>query len=296
MNLLYGPGAGALFALGSAATWAVIGLLARTLSPILNSVAINALRVSGGAALLLAWVLLAGGFEALADLSLGNLGLLTLSAVLGFGLGDTSFFASTRSLGLARATTVSVTYPLIAALLARAFLGEPITPRAALGALLTLSGLALIITSRSEDAPAGEGFWRGLGAATLASLAWAVTAILLKPPLQEIDAITAQVIRLPLAGAVLWVTPWTRGAIRQIMASGPATLWWVAGLSLLTAATSVMFVAGLKYAGVAAGTVLSSTSPLFAIPLGVFVLGERLAPRAVFGSIVTVAGIAVLQL
>lgn len=77
MNLPYGPGAGALFALGSALTWAVIGLLARTLSPILNSVAINALRVSGGAALLLAWVLLAGGIEALADLSLGNLGLLT---------------------------------------------------------------------------------------------------------------------------------------------------------------------------------------------------------------------------
>ncbi len=296
MNLLYGPGGGALFALGSALTWAVIGLLVRTLSPVLNSVAINALRVSGGAALLLAWVLLAGGIKALADLSLRNLGLLTASAVLGFGIGDTSFFASTRSLGLARATTVSVTYPLIAALLARALLGEPITPRAALGALLTLSGLALIITSRSEDAPADEGFWRGLGTATLASLAWAVTAILLKPPLQEIDAITAQAIRLPLAGAVLWVTPWTRGAIRQIMVSGPATLWWVAGLSLLTAATSVMFVAGLKYAGVAAGTVLSSTSPLFAIPLGVLVLGERLAPRAVFGSIITVAGIVALQL
>ena len=75
-----------------------------------------------------------------------------------------------------------------------------------------------------------------------------------------------------------------------------AARWWLAVISMLTAATSVMFVAGLKYAGVAAGTVLSSTSPLFAIALGLLFLREPLTPRAVLGSIITVLGIAVLQL
>jgi drug/metabolite transporter (DMT)-like permease len=42
--------------------------------------------------------------------------------------------------------------------------------------------------------------------------------------------------------------------------------------------------------------VLSSTGPLFAIPLEFVFLGERLAPRVVTGALVTVLGIAMLEL
>ncbi len=296
MHLRYGPAVGALCALGSALSWAGIGLLVRALSPAFSSVTINAIRLSAGAALLLAWSLLTGGIGTLVEVSPRDLSFLAVSTVVAFGIGDTVFFESTRSLGLARAMTVSMTYPLIAALLARALLGEPITPRVALGALLTLSGLALIVTGRGDDTTARERFWRGVGAATLASIAWAVSAILLKPPLQDLDATTAQAIRLPLAGAVLWATPWARRGVGQLKRSGKVVIWRMAGLGTLTAASSVMFMAGLKYAGVAVGTVLSSTSPMFAIPLGFFFLGERLAPATLVGAVVTLAGIAVLQL
>jgi drug/metabolite transporter (DMT)-like permease len=67
-------------------------------------------------------------------------------------------------------------------------------------------------------------------------------------------------------------------------------------LSVLTAASSVMFVAGVKYAGVAVAAVLSSTAPMFAIPLGVLFLGERLSLGALLGAGVTVTGMVVLQL
>jgi drug/metabolite transporter (DMT)-like permease len=70
----------------------------------------------------------------------------------------------------------------------------------------------------------------------------------------------------------------------------------LAALSALTAVSSVMFVGGLKYAGVAVATVLSSTAPLFAIPLGLVFLGERLRVATLAGALVTVAGIVVLQL
>jgi hypothetical protein len=49
-------------------------------------------------------------------------------------------------------------------------------------------------------------------------------------------------------------------------------------LSIVTAASSVLFVASLRYAGVAIGAVLSSTAPLFALPLGVV-----FSPRACHG-------------
>jgi drug/metabolite transporter (DMT)-like permease len=296
LELLSGTTLGAVCALGSAFTWALIGLGVRSLAQSFNWVTINALRTSGGAVLLLAWALLAVGTAPLADVSLLNLVFLIVSAVVGYGIGDTIFFSSTRSLGLARATTVSMTYPLIAAVLATGFLGEPLTLRMAAGSLLTLGGVTLIVTVTGEDTGRDAHFWRGFGEATLAAVAWAITAILLKPPLQEIDVLTAQAIRMPVAGAVFWVTPWTRGAMRQLTGIDQAGRWLLVAISVLTAVTSVMFVAGLKFAGVAAGTVLSSTSPLFAIPLGLFFLRERLTPRAVLGSIITVLGIAVLQL
>lgn len=66
-------------------------------------------------------------------------------------------------------------------------------------------------------------------------------------------------------------------------------------LSLITAVSSVLFVASLEYAGVAVGAVLSSTAPRFALPLGVVVLGERVSAWTIVGALVAVGGIVVLQ-
>ena len=74
------------------------------------------------------------------------------------------------------------------------------------------------------------------------------------------------------------------------------TLWRLLALGCLTAISSIMFVAGVRYAGVAVAAVLSSTSPIFAIPLGLIFLGERVKVAALLGTFVTVIGIAVLQL
>ena len=89
------------------------------------------------------------------------------------------FFESTRWLGLARAMTVSMTYPLIAALLAALFLGEALTLRLAVGSLVTLGGLVLTVAARQDGASERARLWPGIGAATLASCAWAASVIVL---------------------------------------------------------------------------------------------------------------------
>jgi len=290
-----GPALGALCALGSALTWTIISLLVRTLTETFNTVTLNALRSVLGGILLLLWVLLLDREMGLTQVSPAAFGLLAAS-VVGPSVGDTLFFESTRSLGLARALTVSMIYPLITALLAVGLLGERITGRLAAGMVLTMGGLALIVTERGTAPPeATTQSWKGLGAAALAALTWAVSVILMKPALGEVDATTAQAIRLPLAGIVLFAMPRARGAVEQFRRSRgriQLRVLWVGGL---TAVSSLMFVAGLKYAGAALATILSSTSPLFAIPFGLAFLGERLAARTVLGAILTVAGIAVMQ-
>ena len=296
MSLPSDAALGALGALGSAGTWAVTSLLVRRLAPVLNSVSVNAIRSTLGGLLLLGWVVVTGGTAGLAAISPRAFGLLAVSIILAIGIGDTVFFESTRSLGLARAMTVSMTYPPIAALLAAALLGESITLPVMAGSLLTLGGLVLIVAGRSEEPVARRRFWAGVGAATLASVAWAVSVVALKFPLAEMDATTAQAVRLPVAGVLLWATPWAWSAVGRMRTGSRATIRSVAVLSVLTAVSSVMFVAGVKYAGVAVATVLSSTAPMFAIPLGAIFLRERLAPTAILGTAATVAGIAVLQL
>jgi len=286
---------GAAAAVGSAATWAVTSLLVRRLMPPYTAVGVGAIRSCAGGGLLAGTLLLLYGPRPFLEIPPASLGLLVVSIVAAICVGDTAFFESTRRLGLARGMSISTTYPLVAAVLAAAFLDEPLTPRVALGAVLTLGGVLLVIARRPEPGAALEDGWGlGIGAAAIASAAWGVSAVALKPALADVDIVTAQAVRLPIAGAFLFATPWARGTVRRLRTerTGARTL---AVLSLLTASSSVMFVAGLKYGSVAVGTVLSSTAPMFAIPLGIVFLRERLSAAPVLGCAVAVAGIAVLQ-
>jgi DME family drug/metabolite transporter len=286
---------GTLAALGAAMTWAATSLLVRSLPPELGSVALNAVRSAVGGAIVLVWVLVTAGAGAFTAVSTSALVLLALSIVTAIAIGDTVFFESTRVLGLGRAMTISMTYPVGAAALAAAFLDEPVTLAVAAGALLTLAGLVLIVAPWAERPP-DERFAFGVGTATLASLAWAVSVVLVKAPLREMDAVTAQAIRLPLAALVLWATPWARAAAGGLGRLGGSALARLAALSVLTVLSSVLYVASVKYAGVAVAAVLSSTAPMFAIPLARVFFGERLSRPALLGAGVTVAGIVVLQL
>jgi DME family drug/metabolite transporter len=285
---------GALCALGSAVAWALTSLLVRSLSSRFGTVTINAARTTLCAVLIAGWSAVVG-FDGLAKISMRSLVLLGVSIVTAIAIGDTIFFESTRTLGLGRAMTVSMSYPVVAVVLAVLLLDERITAQIAAGGLLTLAGLALVVATRGEDGAAAVS-WRGVGAACGAALAWGVSVVALRAPLAETDALTAQLVRLPLGAALLWMTPWARREGAALVRSGHAVMLRLGILSVLTAVSSVMYVVAIKHAGVAVATVLSSTAPLFAVPLGVVFLGERLTPLAIVGAAVAVGGIILLKL
>lgn len=296
MTFLSPQAAGALCALGSALTWAITSLLVRTVCPPLSSVTVSVLRSLMGGGLLVAWVLAAGGFAKLGGMSWGTFAFLAVSIVLAIAVGDVLFFESARMLGLARAMTVSMTYPLMGAVLAAVFLDEPISARLAVGSVITLSGLAIIVLTRPAEGARPAHTRLGLAAATTAAAAWAGSLLVLKPAMGALDPVTAQAVRLPLAGLLLLATPWGWDTGWQLARINRRVLARVALLGAVTAMSSVLFVSGVKLADVAVAAVLSSTAPLFAIPLGLIFLGERLTARAALGTLVTVSGLAVLQL
>jgi drug/metabolite transporter (DMT)-like permease len=271
--------------------------VARALAPYFNAVAINLLRSVLGAVLLLPFLLAPDRVAGLAGVSLGAWIYLGVSVLTAFALGDTAFFESTKAIGLARAMTLSMMYPLVAAALGVWLLDEPITLPIALGTVVTLAGLTLIVSDR---VPAATGLTgergRGIGLAVIAATAWGVSPVLMKPAIADVDPVAIQAVRLPFAALVLWLTPWARGTGRllrvQLRAAGPLLL--LAGV--LTALSAVTWVAALKYAGVTLTSVIASTSPLFALPIGLVAFGERITGRAVAGAVVSLAGLALLSL
>jgi drug/metabolite transporter (DMT)-like permease len=285
-------------ALTSAAGWTLISVLSRTV-PQLSAYSLNILRSGLGGLILLALALLVGDLASLGRLDVVDWVCLFLSVILAVGVGDTIFFEAARILGLARAMTITTSYPVMASLLALLIFREPIGPVLALGSLVTLAGLVLIVGHRAPDDPAevaGTGRGRGLALAFTAAFSWAVGAILIRQTLGEVDALTIQGVRLPLTALVLWATPWARGTVRTLVAHREAILWRVLALGGLSALSSITFILGLKLAGVALGTVLSSTSPLFALPIGWLALGERVSWRAAAGATLATGGVTILSL
>src|SRR5881409_354079 len=276
---------GALCALGSAMSWSVTSLMVSALAPGIGTFTINAARTTLTAVLVVGWMLAAGGLEVILTLSMGSLALLAVSIVLAIAIGDTIFFESTQRLGLGRAMTISMSYPVVAASLAALLL---------VGGLLTLAGVVLIVMARVE-LPGEPRPWRGVVEALLAAVAWGVSVVALRVPLDEIDPVSAQAVRLPVGALLLWVTPWALRGLPGLLRGGWPLFGRLLALAALTAVSSVMYGVSVKYAGVAVAAVLSSTAPLFAVPLGIVFLGERLPTLALLGVVVTVAGIAVLR-
>lgn len=295
-DALTGPAFGAACALASALSWAITSLLVRQLGNVCSMMTINAVRISLSGLVLLVISLGGTAREELAAMSAFTFLLVASSTVLAAGIGDSIFFECARVLGLGRAMTLAMIYPLMAAAFAAAFLGEPITLRSAAGAVTTLAGLGLIVTARSDAGGTHEGQRRAVLLSFVVALTWAASAIIMKPAMRELSPLTAQGVRLPLVAAFLWLMPWSRAGLPRLLAAGRPVVAPLTVLTALTAISSMTWIAGLKYSDVVVATVLSSTSPMFALGLGAMFLGERLSPAAVLGALLTIAGIVVLDI
>jgi drug/metabolite transporter (DMT)-like permease len=290
-------GVGMALSLLAALAWTLVSLVARDLTAQFPSLSLNIIRSAGASVILVPLALLFGDLTGLPHVSGLAWVCLIVSVLTALGIGDTAFLESTKTLGVARAMTISTAgYPVVASGLALWWFGERITLPLAVGSIVALGGLVLIVSESESTGPAPdatEGQKQALWLAVIAALAWALSAALMKAPVREIDPLAIQAVRLPLSTLLLWATPWARGTARGLWAQRRVVGRRIAALSALTALSAVAFLAGLKYAGVTMGTVLSSASPLFALPIA-FLAGERVTWRAATGAALTVAGIAIL--
>lgn len=282
--------------LGTGLAWAAISILVQSLSGVLRPVSITAIRSTVGGVIIVVVALAAGHAPEILRMPLWAVLALWISILLSMGFGDTVFFVSMDHLGVTRALILSLVNPLLTTIVGIGLLGERVTPLRIFGILLVVGGLALIISGKGEGNGRGRGDTRrGLKLVFLAAGAWALSAIIMQPPLQTISATAAAAVRIPMAGLVIWLTPWTRGTMRELAKTSQAERWRLIAICILSAAGSLLFPTGIKYGGVAVGNVLASTSPLFTLPFEVLVFRQRPSARTVFGAVVTVGGVGLLN-
>lgn len=149
---------------------------------------------------------------------------LVLSGGIGIGLGDTAYFAAINALGARRALLLETLAPPMAAILAWVFLSETLPLTAVSGIVLTLLGIAWVISERvpgTDSAPqktgASTSLGEGIRIALVAVFCQASGAVLSRAALVDVvvDPLWSSLLRL-LAGMVFMgilaiCQPWRLG-------------------------------------------------------------------------------------
>jgi drug/metabolite transporter (DMT)-like permease len=308
----------ALAALGSAACWAVgLHLFRRSLA----RTGIETARPTTAAAANLFKNALALGLFVIAFVAIdgslppaGRWSVLFWTGVLGFAVGDTLFLAALPRCGVQITAMVALVHVPAAVILGWVLNSEQLAPLALLGAASIVAGLVLVLTEAqpaksaiSARAPLESRARRiGIACAALAAVAQAVAVVVGHGAMQGAEVLGGTIVRIcggvvgAFALAVVLgaidpklrmrseladlVRPWReRSARRGLLIA--ALFGSVLGLPLFHLALRAL------PSGVAA--VLFATTPLFTLPLGLF-LGERHGWRAAFGAVLGITGVAVV--
>ena len=226
--------------------------------------------------------------------------LLFLSGALGIGIGDTAYFESLKYIGPRRALLLGILTPPMTGCLALFFLNEILSIIALCGVVLTVGGVAWVVTERVHTMEETlMQLWRGIVFGLLAVLVQAGGVVLSRAALVQtrIDPLSSALLRLigGVAILILWL-PLTRQSIGRWMKHRQSKQ--ICGVLVLATFTGTYLgiwlqQVSLKFTEAGIAQTLFSTSPIFVLPM-VLLLGERISYRAALGAFVALAGVGLL--
>jgi drug/metabolite transporter (DMT)-like permease len=294
--------AGEFAALGTAVCWAAGSNLFAAAGQRMGSVVLNRLRITVAVPFLALALLVIQGSPWPTWATPMQIGLLTLSGLVGFVFGDNYYFRSLVILGPGRAALLASLAPLFTAILGWPVLAEVPGPLALLGIALTLGGIFWVLYEREQRQRVHiEGSALvGVLAGVLGALGQAVGYVISKLALRTgIDPLSATMVRVVAAVVGVWVLALMRrdvlrslGALRD----RGGTLFMVAGAFTGPFLGVTLSLAALQFiqAGIAAS--ITAIYPILALLLAARFHGERLTPRSLAGTVVAVVGVIVLFL
>ncbi len=298
---------GEVAALGAAACWASGTLLfSRVAAP---AAAINLGKNAISAVLLAVALLLLGG-EAFLHVDRGAVLWLAASAFVGLFIGDTCHFRCLQVLGPRRTIVIETLAPVFGVTLGAIFLGERLAPVQLLGVAVTLCGVLVVIAEPGHEAEAAGHFpgrpLPAIGFGVAAAFCQALGATWSKQGIRRIEALGVEGVRVGAEAAFVRVaTAVVLGVIAaallarlpayvRALTRGNSATFLVPGATIGTAIGVPLSMVAFQNAPIGVATTLTSTSPLWMLPLVRIFLGQRITRRAVLGAGTAVVGVALL--
>ncbi|UCH05462.1 MAG: DMT family transporter [Candidatus Thorarchaeota archaeon] len=219
---------------------------------------------------------------------------LALSISLGAVIGDTIYLTSQERIGVSYAFPIAMSFPILTYFLAIIFLGDVLVPSRLFGTVVTVGGLILI--SREQNKADEDGLSAnldplGIALAFMTMVMFATGTVLLEIGVTGVDPVDANFVRV-LFGSAEFVPLFllARHQGMPMPTQRAAKIVAFAGLFGM-AIGSLLYVWMVKLIEAAMGSVIGSTSPLFAVPISVLYLKERLTALAAVGVLATVVGV-----
>jgi len=289
---------GELAALSASALWAVASVLFTRVGDHLSAPALNLSKTTLAGVLLFATLVVTQGTYWPPDLTPAETGWLAASGIIGLTIGDTLMFKAFEQIGPRRTLLFTALAPPLTAAIAWPVLGEPVSMLMAVGIAITVGGVAWVVSERAGVGPTSVSSWSGYGFAAGAAVCQALGNIATKLGGTH-TGLELSVTRVAFGVLALWIYIAWRYNLRQQLRPlfTPNVLRTVVVATLLGTYLGIWLqVTGLRYAPAGIASTLSSTSPIFILPLSALFLGERIDVRAIGAAFVAVAGIALLCL
>jgi drug/metabolite transporter (DMT)-like permease len=306
MTLPASVGVGELCGVLAALTWSVSALLFSRLGA----------RMSGGAMslgkTLSAAILLTSTHLALAAAQSAPLvppalaerpgALLAISAIVGLTLGDTALFGAMTLIGAPRALLIHASAPVFATFGGMAFLAERPDTRSMVGVLVTVAGIAIVVSVRAGGREVSQRNARiGLVLGLIAAVGQAAGSLLSRRAMQgDVAPLAAASFRLLVGGGALFLVAVPTGHTRRWIAELSHQRQWlkVAGASFIGTYCGLWLAQTALQRASSAGvaSTLLATTPVFLLPLAHVTGSERMTLRASVGVLVALLGVALLSL
>lgn len=290
---------GEIAALASAAFWAISSILWTRQMTVSWPIAMNLFKTGFCFPLFVISLLLVGRGIPLAGVGASSIGVLIVSGIIGMSIGDTFYFAGLARIGARRSMMILTLSPLFTAGLSVLAGQEFPSVAASFGVGLVLVGLILVLRERPAGMVMPGKVRPGVLFALGAALCQALGIVLTKHGLAGAGILEASTVRI-FGGVIgILVIELLRGrlgatvrhtlqppSLRRIIPA--ALLGTFLGFHLLQAA--------VRYTEPAVAAALTGTSPLFVAPLSVIFLKETMRTGGWIGTVLTVAGVALVML
>jgi len=291
---------GELSALLTALFWSGSSIVFAAAISRIGSVQVNVTRLIFGAVFLLA-VIVMFGFEI--HLSSSQYLNLAISGFLGLVFGDTFLFQSYVYNGARLSMLIMSVAPAISAVLAYIFIREVLPFWGILGILVTMAGIAIVVTERKEDGSTVHKITTaGIVCGVLGAFGQGAGLVVARLAFDEapINGIVATFVRIVPALVILiplgWFTERFVNPFRVFNEDRRALRLTIAGAILGPCLGITFSLIAVAHTSVGIAATLMATSPIMMLPMAKTIQKETLTWKAIAGAFVAVAGVAILFL